>query len=225
MYPVTKQLIEEYIDLIDQNRFGDLYDILASENNHVWSCIGDFTQSLLHVGINPLQHLSYVPEFYLSRTDITTFTVPRHINRLLDSAFDSCEQLKSVLLPNGLQIISEFAFDSCFSLETINMPSSVRAIGKGAFSATGFKQFKFPNVQVLCQDVLSGCSQLTTVSIPNTVQLIEDHALEDNKLLNQIVFNGTHKEWNDIDKEPHWCRNTPLENIICTDEVLKVGRL
>lgn len=50
-------------------------------------------------------------------------------------AFESCEKITSVTIPNSVKSIGEFAFGWCSSLTSIVIPKSVTYIGSDAFSA------------------------------------------------------------------------------------------
>ncbi len=49
-------------------------------------------------------------------------------------AFELCEELKKVELPEGITEIGRRAFSDCCRLETINLPKSLKSIGRLAFS-------------------------------------------------------------------------------------------
>ena len=51
-----------------------------------------------------------------------------------DDAFEDCEQLQQVVLPNTVTRIGDWAFYRCKALETMVVPSSVTTIGDRAFS-------------------------------------------------------------------------------------------
>lgn len=62
------------------------------------------------------------------------------------NAFENCEKLVSVTIPEGISIIEDYAFDSCSSLTTIKLPSTVTQIESGAFkNCTKLSSFKFPS--------------------------------------------------------------------------------
>ena len=63
-------------------------------------------------------------------------------------AFDDCNGLTSVTIPNSIISIDDYAFRNCSGLSSISIPSSVSAIGVDAFW---------------------NCSGLTSVIIPNGV--------------------------------------------------------
>ncbi len=61
-------------------------------------------------------------------------------------AFNSCNSLTSVTIPNSVTSIGNNAFSGCVGLISVIIPNNVTSIGIGAFS---------------------GCSGLTSVTIPN----------------------------------------------------------
>ena len=51
------------------------------------------------------------------------------------NAFEGCEGLTSITLPEGVTKIGDYAFVGCTSLESVLLPSTLRQIGTGAFDA------------------------------------------------------------------------------------------
>ena len=49
------------------------------------------------------------------------------------NTFNSCANLKEVILPDGLERINAFAFAHCTKLQKINLPDSITYIADGAF--------------------------------------------------------------------------------------------
>lgn len=71
------------------------------------------------------------------------------------SAFDMCEKLKSINIPDSVKKIGVHAFSGCKSLTSIEIPNSVTFIGCGAFS---------------------NCISLTSITIPDSVTSIGTYA-------------------------------------------------
>lgn len=82
-----------------------------------------------------------------SESDVT---IPAEVNGLkvssisyytVDSenfgAFQSCDSIKSITIPDGVELIYDDAFRDCTALESISIPASVRGIGNCAFSNCG----------------------------------------------------------------------------------------
>lgn len=54
----VKNFIEQYIDLIEENRFDEVYAMISHSSTEF---IRDFTQALLEAGLNPKPYLTTVP--------------------------------------------------------------------------------------------------------------------------------------------------------------------
>ena len=53
---------------------------------------------------------------------------------IADTAFDACDGLTNITIPNSVKSIGNSAFSFCYCLTSITIPDSVTSIGKGAFS-------------------------------------------------------------------------------------------
>lgn len=89
---MVDKFIEQYIGWIDDGKFADIYQELYLRYKDVYQeCIGKFTEKMLEAGIDPLEYMNYVPNFYLvGSTNIKKLSIPTHINKtgdflLLDS--------------------------------------------------------------------------------------------------------------------------------------------
>lgn len=113
-----------------------------------------------------------IPEKLYSRYG--TFT----ITGIYASAFENCDDLTSVTIPNSITSIGNFAFSSCSGLTSITIPNSVKSIGDNAFSScTGLTSITIPNsVTSIGNNAFDYCKNLTSVTIPNSVTTIGDYA-------------------------------------------------
>ncbi|RAW47464.1 leucine-rich repeat domain-containing protein, partial [Metamycoplasma hominis] len=68
---------------------------------------------------------------YLDK-ETTKVTIPNTIKEIDDSAFLWCQNLKKVILNEGLEKIGAEAFYNT-NIESITIPGSVKEIGEGAF--------------------------------------------------------------------------------------------
>ena len=67
------------------------------------------------------------------RLNITTLTVPGSLKVIEEQTFESCEQLKEVIIEDGVETIEESAFEGCTELEKVVIPNSVTEIQEYAF--------------------------------------------------------------------------------------------
>ena len=86
-------------------------------------------------------------------------------------AFDGCENLVTVKLPESVTSIGDSAFGTCISLENIIIPNGVTNIGNSAFvNCKRLTHIVIPNGVLSIKDyTFSGCESLTSASIPNTI--------------------------------------------------------
>ena len=57
------------------------------------------------------------------------------VSSISPSAFSGCQNLASILIPDGIKVVGDSAFEGCSSLVTALLPSSVEIIGKRAFAS------------------------------------------------------------------------------------------
>ena len=70
---------------------------------------------------------------YAGRDDIKKIVIPEGVVEISDEAFIFCEQLASVTLPSTLKKIGKSAFQECVNLVEINFPEGLEEIGFAAF--------------------------------------------------------------------------------------------
>ncbi len=139
---------------------------------------------------NPLTHAKnlYINNKLVTKANITSAT------KINDYAFYGCESLKIVEIQYGVNSIGEYAFSSCSNLTSIEISNNVTTIGQGAFYDCPIVIAKVPTIAIkhISQPKLktvvikggtsigdyafSSCSNLTSVTIGNSVTSIGDCA-------------------------------------------------
>ena len=80
--------------------------------------------------------------------------------------FQSCSNLKTIVLPENLTVLGKGSFQECTSLETINIPAGVTRIEADALRNTGLKEVEFhAGVTYFGAQAFRDCKQLTKVVI------------------------------------------------------------
>jgi len=91
--------------------------------------------------------------------------------------FCYCESLQKVTLPKNLKHISRQCFYGCSSLKEITLPEGLETIGDSAFAKSGLESITIPNSVLLIDEyAFQECENLKTVTIGNGVKIIEDYA-------------------------------------------------
>ena len=182
MFPELQKFIETNIELIENARFDELYNMNVD--------VSKFTEVLLKAGINPLEKLNYIPAGYLCQSDINSFTVPAHITEIHSGAFWKCENLNKVILPEGLVSIEDSAFCECHNLWQINFPSTLEFIKEDAFAETNLHHIVVPDlVGVIPKHCFEACKQLQTVKLGKFANRIKTRAFAECDNLYSVQLN------------------------------------
>lgn len=164
------------------------------------------------------------------------------VTKIADSAFDGCTSIKSVTIPEGVEVIGSYAFQNCTSLKSVKLPDSVTELGGSAFygcsslesidipaSVTKIGNFAFRGCSALKSiDIpdgiesieaytFYGCTALASITIPASVTYINGNAFKDCPALTDIKFEGTKAQWEGVSKIVGWDQVTSNYTITCTD--------
>lgn len=128
----VKEFIEQNIDLIEEKRWDEVYDN-ASFNLDSEST-GKFTKAMLDIGLDPIaeQGLDWIPDYYLSDVNLTTFNIPDTIHHLGEGCF-SYSSLKSITIPESVETLGDYVFYECAKLEEVIVLGDIRDIGSRVF--------------------------------------------------------------------------------------------
>ncbi|MCB5973039.1 leucine-rich repeat domain-containing protein [Flavobacterium psychrophilum] len=112
--------------------------------------------------------------------NLTSVTIPNSATTIGKDSFVGCSGLISVTIPNSVTDIENGAFLRCSGLTSITIPNSVTVIRRGIFAGCfGLISVTIPNsVTAIENFAFFGCFGLTSVTIPNSVTAIEEHAFE-----------------------------------------------
>ncbi|MET3049847.1 leucine-rich repeat protein [Flavobacterium psychrophilum] len=107
-----------------------------------------------------------------------------------ESAFEHCNNLTSVTIPNSVTTIGDYVFVGCSGLISVTIPNSVTDIENGAFfSCSGLTSVTIPNsVTTIGDQAFADCSGLTSVTISNSVTTIRDEAFAECSGLTSVTI-------------------------------------
>ena len=151
-------------------------------------------------------------------------------------AFKDCYGLTSVTIGNSVTSIVSCAFEGCSGLTSVTIPNSVTSIGEDAFRGTGIYNNKSnwdngvlyidnclikansdvikgsytikEGTRVISGYAFSSCSNLSSITIPNSVTSIGDDAFSWCRGLTKVNYLGTVDKWVEINFEDSWANPT-----------------
>lgn len=111
---------------------------------------------------------------------------------IANSAFEDCEKLRSISIPDSVIHIGESAFFGCESLTSIKIPDSVIYIGAFAFSVCmGLTSIVIPdtdNIRYIRQGTFLNCENLKSIIIPDGVRVIRQEAFRGCESLTSVLL-------------------------------------
>ena len=121
---------------------------------------------------------------------VTINGIEYSVTSIGENAFENCDNLQSVTIPNSVTSIGMYAFRNCSSLQSVTIPNSVTSIGIYAFSGcSNLQSVAIPNsVTSIGMYAFSGCSNLQSVTIPNSVTSIGHHAFLNCEKLESVTI-------------------------------------
>lgn len=124
---------------------------------------------------------------------VTLKTKTFSVKKIGDEAFDGCQDLNYVKIPNSVVSIGSKAFAWCTMLNKVVIPDSVQSIGKSAFErCDSLKTVTIGNSVTQIEDfAFSWCSSLSDLTIGNSVKTIGGGAFDNCESLESVVLPNT----------------------------------
>ena len=223
----VKHFIENHIDLIEDEKFKELYKILRDKLTSI-ELVSEFTETLLSAGIDPADYMEEIPPHYLGylegRNYIQSYIIPNNITSIGSNAFSYCSNLTTVTIGNGVKSIGNSAFNNCSGLTSVTIGNSVTSIGNGAFACCS----KLANITIpdsvisIGGSAFYGCGSLTSIIIPDSVTKIDKGVFRRCDKLDVITYLGTKDQWNKIKKLSEWRKDSHIKKIKCKDGVIEL---
>lgn len=115
---------------------------------------------------------------------MTEVVLPEGLTLIGYGAFEGCDELVTINIPNSVSEIQSSAFQYCSSLEEISIPEGVTKLVSTFTHCTSLQHIDLPNSLTILNETFSNCERLTHIVIPEGVKQIKDstfcecHSLE-----------------------------------------------
>ena len=152
-------------------------------------------------------------------TEITDIIIPNTVKKIGDCAFGTMG-LKSITIPASVTEIEGNPFEECLELESITVDAGntkYHAAGNCLIETatktliTGLAYSTIPtdgSVTVIGDRAFFGQNTIYAFTLPNCITKIGSWSFGNCSTLQYFTFDGTEEEWNKIEKDASWNRNS-----------------
>jgi len=129
------------------------------------------------------------------------FAVPQYVisdgirlpvTEIAQGAFENCQALTGVRIPDGIRVIGEGAFSGCSFLEWVDLPETLDALGRYAFS--GCTSLFSASVSMGICEIPDGaflnCTSLVKITLSDSVTQIGDRSFSGCTSLSSVEHSG-----------------------------------
>ena len=154
--------------------------------------MGDQGVFLLHNGTE-------IPKAKKLTRKIQHVRVSQYVESIPYGAFKNCANLVEVMFNEGLRlyVIGKDSFKGCTALRSITLPEGLQIIGKGSFQGcTALLSITLPStVTKLYKKAFSGCVNLAEVKLNEGLRLIDERAFQHCSALRSVTVPSTVNMW------------------------------
>ena len=124
---------------------------------------------------------------FWNNQNIKAVIMEEGVTTICDDAFNACRALESVIIPNSVTKIGSNAFASCEVLTSVTIPNTITAIGEKAFWNSGLESVTIPDSITQIEEMsFASCKNLASVKIPDSVTTIGNYAFNSCTALTSI---------------------------------------
>ncbi len=116
------------------------------------------------------------------------------------TVFDGCEELTTINVANGVEIIPDYAFANISELEDVKFGNDIKTIGENAFYNCGdIEEIVLPEgLEIIRDGAFSHCGNLESITLPKSVERIGKGAFNDCAKIEKVSYSGTESQKEDI---------------------------
>lgn len=168
---------------------GAMEDYLMSSNQPWRSFRDQITSVVVSPGVTSIGNLAFALSRNIIHVDIADSVVS-----IGEQAFFKCSRLTNITVPQSVTYIDANAFDSCTNLSSITLSTNnITSIRPYTFSGCSeLSSIVIPDgVTSIQLGAFSNCTKLTSITIPGSVTSIGSNVFDGCTSLNDIRYSGT----------------------------------
>ena len=127
-----------------------------------------------------------------------TFATPSSLQKIGQEAFDYCDALEDIVLPDSVTELGNAVFQYA-NVTSMVLPSGLTEIPASTFSNNNFTRIVIPDgVTTIAGSAFWACRELEAIVIPNSVKTIGSSAFGSCEKLTSVYYKGTETEKDNI---------------------------
>jgi len=168
-------------------------------------------------------NIKSIPISFLSGSLIEKLDIPSGVLVIEEHAFYGCKELKSISIPDTVKVIEAGAFTECEKLLDVKFSSGLKYIYDLAFAKTAIKEVKLSDGLLgINMYAFSECDELTSVTLPKSLEKIERFVFYGCEKLFEISYEGTMADWAKVNVDVEAFSNSSVTKIVCSDGVIEL---
>ena len=120
-------------------------------------------------------------EAFSERHSLKSVAIPDSVEVVGERAFASCDELEELHLGVGIKRIENGAFWLCRSLKSVEIPDTVESVGLYAFAeCSGLNELRLGRgIKKIEKDAFANCPFLSRVVLPSTLEALARDAFDE----------------------------------------------
>ena len=158
--------------------------------------------------------------YQCTNAGFTSITIPNTVTTLRGNVFNGCSHLATVTLGSSVTSVGSNVFKSCPLTSPVYNSHIFVLMPNAYFTTQGVDSYDIPNVETIASSAFSGCSNMHSVTIPNTVTSIGSSVFSSTGLTSMPEFPKT------ITAMPEWAFQscTGLTNVEIPTQFTSISR-